>query len=338
MVKIQYEDWRPDSSSLDVIDQANAIVADYQGQGYDLTLRQLYYQFVARDLIPNTDRSYKRLGSILNRGRMAGYVDWDAIVDRTRNLRGLGHHDGPADIINTTIRAHNLDRWVDQPYRIEVWVEKEALAGVIQRAASAFDVNWFSCRGYVSQSELWGAAQRHGRYIHGGQRVLVLHLGDHDPSGIDMTRDIVDRLNTFILTDYENNGVLDQADRWSTESDMVEFLDGFGEDFAFGEDAITVKRIALNRDQIDAYGPPPNPAKLTDSRAGGYIAEHGRFSWELDALDPATLDQLIRDEIEAHMIEERYNERLDLQRTHRNQLREISNRFDEVVAYLGLES
>ena len=71
------------ASSLAIIDQANEIIDEYQADGYDLTLRQLYYQFVARNLIPNSQSEYNKLGTAINNGRLAGLIDWDAIKDRT---------------------------------------------------------------------------------------------------------------------------------------------------------------------------------------------------------------------------------------------------------------
>lgn len=341
-MKLEYEAWSPGADALDVIRQANRIVSDYQAQGYDLTLRQLYYQFVARDLIANTDRSYKRLGSIINRGRMAGLVDWSAIVDRTRNLRHLGHHDDPADIIATTVRAFHLDRWTTQPLRVEVWVEKEALAGVVERAASRYDVSWFSCRGYVSQSELWEAGRRHSRYLRRGQRVRVLHLGDHDPSGIDMTRDITDRLNLFVGTDHGRHSWEVPLDEYELSEALDDLAVELQADFPYEEaddlPPIEVRRIALNMDQIEEHEPPPNPAKLTDSRAGSYIGRFGRSSWELDALDPSTLDALIVGEIEEAILNlDGYNERVEEQTRHRAHLEAISDRYEEVVEALDLD-
>jgi hypothetical protein len=205
MARIRYEKWAPKGESLAIISYANQIAIDYTNQGYDLTLRQLYYQFVARDLLPNTQKSYDRLGQLVNRARLAGLLDWDYLVDRTRNIRSVSHWENPSDIIDTVSRQFRLDKWTDQPTRVEVWVEKEALAGVVQRVADRNDVAWFSCRGYVSQSEMWAAAQRLFGYIAAGQNVIVLHLGDHDPSGIDMTRDITDRLKMFLTQDWLNN-------------------------------------------------------------------------------------------------------------------------------------
>lgn len=321
-MKIRYEDWTPGPDARAAIAQAEQICQDYAADGYDLTLRQLYYQFVSRDLFPaarrwswtgnrwvrdvdngtpNAEPNYKWLGDIINKARLAGLLDWRYIVDRTRNLRGVSHWGTPASIIDSAARSFRIDKWADQPTRVEVWVEKEALAGVVQRAAEAHDVDWFSCRGYVSQSELWAAGQRLRRYLM-DQDVVILHLGDHDPSGIDMTRDIRDRLELFI---GQRAGGLE------------------------------VRRIALNFDQVEQYGPPPNPAKLTDSRANGYIAVHGDESWELDALDPATLNALISQHIEDIQDPDLFYDQMQAEERHRQLLEATSRRWDEVVDLLG---
>jgi hypothetical protein len=301
-VKITYEPRTFKPETLAVVEQAEQICQEYQRQGYDLTLRQLYYQFVARGLIPNSQQSYSRLGDIVSNGRMAGLIDWSHIVDRTRNLRGTSHWGSPSDIIDASASSFRLDKWADQDTRVEVWVEKEALAGVVQRAADEYDVNWFSCRGYVSQSELWAAGRRHRLYMQRGQGVIVLHLGDHDPSGIDMTRDIRDRLHTFI----GHRAHLD----------------------------LEVRRIALNMDQVQQYNPPPNPTKLTDSRSEGYIQEYGHESWELDALDPATLGALIAQHIGGIVDDGRYQATAAEEARHRRLLDAASDRWDEIVTML----
>lgn len=250
------------AGTLRLIETCNGILHDYDLQGYELTLRQLYYQLVSRGIIENNDKSYKNLGSIVNDARLAGLIDWNGIIDRTRNLKGLGHWDNPAEIIKSAARSYRVDMWENQRYRPEVWVEKDALAGVVARAANELDVPYFSCRGYTSQSEMWRAAQRMQGYRLNLQTPVIIHLGDHDPSGIDMSRDIEDRL--------------------------VMFMGG-----------VDVRRIALNMDQVEEFNPPPNPAKLTDSRCEGYIQTFGDESWELDALSPETLTELISEEIKS---------------------------------------
>jgi hypothetical protein len=114
------------------ISKANDIIAEYSAQGFQLTLRQLYYQFVSRDFIPNNLRSYKNLGDVINDARLAGLIDWNSIVDRTRNLQSLAHWRNPAEIIDACASQFRLDRWAPQPRRVEVWIEKDALIGVIE--------------------------------------------------------------------------------------------------------------------------------------------------------------------------------------------------------------
>jgi len=248
-----------------IIDSANQIIDEYQQQGFDLTLRQLYYQFVARDLLPNQQKEYKRLGNVVNDARLAGELDWDAIVDRTRSLRRRDSWEDPSEIVKTCVYAYHVDMWKGQVYRPEVWIEKDALVGVIAGACQDLDVPYFSCRGYTSQSEMWSAARRLGKYHSQAQLPVVIHLGDHDPSGIDMSRDIEERLTMFLKHHFYAAPVF--------------------------------RRVALNRDQIKKYRPPPNPAKLTDARAAAYVKQHGKNSWELDVLNPTTLDALIRREV-----------------------------------------
>lgn len=286
------------ASSLAIIEQANRIIREYAAQGFKLTLRQLYYQFVARDLIDNTQRSYKRLGNIISEARMAGRVDWNAIEDRTRNLESNPHWDDPAAIIEAAARSFRIDKWENQACRVEVWIEKEALIGVVERICRRLDVDFFACRGYVSQSEQWAAGKRFAEYRERGQDVVVLHLGDHDPSGIDMTRDNDTRLALF------------------------------------AREEVAVRRLALNFDQIETYGPPPNPAKLSDSRYERYFADYGSESWELDALDPRVIQELIGEAVTEYRDEDAWLAMTDRENDEREQLSVVTQRWADVVAYL----
>jgi hypothetical protein len=163
-VKISYISKSFRADTLKIIQQAEAICDDYARQGYDLTLRQLYYQFVAKGLIPNKDTEYDRLGSIINDARLAGLLDWEHITDRTRNLASWIQFENPAECIEDAASSYGIDLWEDQENRVEVWVEKEALAGVVSQVASRFAVPYFSCRGYVSQSEMHAAGRRLAGY------------------------------------------------------------------------------------------------------------------------------------------------------------------------------
>lgn len=311
MPKIKYQDFQFRPATLALINQANQIIAEYQRQGFDLTLRQLYYQFVSRDIIPNTLQSYKNLGSVINDARLAGMIDWETIVDRTRELRTLSHWNEPGSIVQACSKQFNIDRWKTQPYRPEVWIEKDALVGVFERVCRELDVPLFSCRGYTSQSEMWVAAQRMLEYretayfrtgIAGSvakyQTPIIFHFGDHDPSGKDMSRDIQDRLELFT-------------------SRRIKF-----------------ERLALNMNQVEQYDPPPNPAKITDSRANAYIAEFGDESWELDALEPSVLEALVRGAIAKVIDQDKMDEANEEQAEHRETLALIAQKFDEVEEFV----
>jgi hypothetical protein len=202
---------------------------------------------------------------------LAGLIDWDYLQDCTRNLARLDHWNTPGGVFESAAQSYHRDLWLGQDYYVEVWIEKDALVGVIEGVCKRWDVPYFSCRGYTRQSEMWGAGQRLLERLQVGQKVRIIHLGDHDPSGLDMSRDIQDRLRTFVF---------------------FHLASVHGHDPLENED-FKMERIALNMDQVSRYRPPSNPAKISDSRARAYIHEHGRESWELDALDPDVLVALI---------------------------------------------
>lgn len=332
MPRVLYTPKNFGAASLDVIHQANAICTEYRAQGFDLTLRQLYYQFVSRGLIPNNDREYKRLGSIVNDARLAGKLDWEFIIDRTRDLESVAHYDSPQDILDIAARAHRIDKWSTQPTRVEVWIEKDALVGVIEGVCQTNDVSFFSCRGYVSQSEMWVAAQRIGAYIEAGQNVVLLHLGDHDPSGIDMTRDISARIDNFITQDFLNaHEDLFGDDPRVKVSEIRDNMAAHCGAWSRGEPAFEVRRIALTMGQVEEYQPPPNPAKLTDVRARKYIEEYGDESWELDALDPATLYALIDEHVTGIRDDEAWEAQVEQEESERERLRRLAQHYSEIV-------
>jgi hypothetical protein len=277
-----------------IIDAANTIIGEYQEEGFDLTLRQLYYQFVSRDLLANTQKEYKRLGGIINDARLAGLINWHAIVDRTRFLRSNSHWNNPEEIVQECAKGYQIDKWEFQDHRLEVWIEKDALTGVIEDVCARNDVPFFSCRGYTSQSELWRASQRLMNWMVLGQKPVVIHLGDHDPSGIDMTRDIMDRLIMF-------------------------------------SGGAHIERIALNTDQVKKYKPPPNPTKLTDSRATGYIAKFGYDSWELDALEPKVIVKLIEDTIDSFRDEKEWKIACKRERADKRLLKKVADHWSIVT-------
>lgn len=293
--------FRPDS--LRSIGRISEILSEYDGQ--KLTARQVYYQFVARGWLENTERSYKKMTNLITDARYAGMVSWDAIEDRGREPDVPSEWSSIDRLVDIAVKSFRLPRWADQPAYVELWVEKQALAGVLSPIATRNHVPLMVNKGYSSASAMKAAADRmleavsahveivcddcehhffddrddHRNCAGCGRKsgpkalaisddndgiakdVVVLYLGDHDPSGEDMVRDIRARLVEFGVPNLE------------------------------------VRKLALTMAQIRKFKPPPNPAKITDSRAAAYIAEHGESSWELDALPPRELNRLVESAI-----------------------------------------
>jgi hypothetical protein len=331
--RIAYEDWKPRGKAQDLVADILAIARRYNAQGYDLSVRQLYYQLVAADRVPNTLNSYKTITVLVDRARMAGLMDWYMIVDRTRQVGGNGHWETPDQVIESSADAYAIDLWQDQPRRVEVWVEKQALEGVIGQVARELDISYFACRGYSSTSAMWRSARRFLDYFRAGQAVTILHFGDHDPSGIDMTRDIEDRLRHFLKVDWARDHPELRLDPlYAQREEVFAELDTF---LGTDNDALEIRRVALNMDQIRTYDPPPNPAKTTDSRYAAYQEVYGIESWELDALNPTILAGIVREHVDGIRDEDAYQARIARQEQEREVLTAVSARWSEVKDYLG---
>lgn len=271
-MKQQFDDkLRLSNTNKVMLETINNILEEYKNDGYVLTLRQLYYQLVSKDIIPNNDKEYAKLSNILKKGRMAGIVDWAAIEDRVRVPKLPYWVHGVKDAIKDTIEQYRIDRMKGQERKIEIWVEKDALSNVLYRVSSKYHIRLMVNRGYSSVSAMYDAYNR----FNSGD--VILYFGDHDPSGMDMIRDIKDRLLDFGLD-------------------------------------IDVRPIALTMEQIMTFNPPPNPAKITDPRAKWYINKHGKTSWELDALPPRELIRLAEEAVEDIIDIDLYNEMLDEER------------------------
>ncbi len=250
-----------------LLEKIQEILKEYQEQYIKVTLRQLYYQLVARDIIPNEQKEYSKLSKVLTNARYAGVISWDAIEDRVRVPKIPNVFESIGDLMQTAILSYELNRWKGQAYYIELWTEKDALSSVIEPLTKKYQIALSVNRGYSSASAMYEAAKR----IKKDKKNVIFYLGDHDPSGLDMDRDIQFRLNEF------------------------------------GAD-VKVIRIGLTQEQIKEYSPPPNPAKITDPRAKKYVEEFGNKSWEVDALRPEILQELIEDSILQYLDIEKFEQ------------------------------
>lgn len=319
MSRIIYKQSKLRAATRDMIEKANEVIAEHERIGIDLTLRQIYYKFVKSNWIANDEKNYKALGNALNEGRLCGLIDWDGMEDRMRNLVNYRKYHDPAELIEESRYTFGLDLWRDQKNYVEVWVEKDALVSVISKACQQRRVPHFACRGYCSQSEMHAAAMRFRNKIEeeDKSRITIIHLGDHDPSGIDMSRDIEDRLTMFMA------GGTDVDRDWHQE------------DYA---DLLTVKRIALTMDQVRQYDCPPNPAKTSDARFNDYQEKYGDESWELDALEPMVMVNLIRQEVDRYYDQRIGRAVVELENQQSAELEKIINNWDKVSAFVqGLD-
>lgn len=287
--------------SLTLIVRANQIIEQYQEAGYRMSLRQLFYQLVGRNIIPNTYKSYKNFGALLTNARNAGLTDWAAIEDRTRPRLINAHWKSPEIGVESLSKQFRINLWEKQDYFVEVWVEKEALSGVIEPICNRLDVGYVACKGYMSTSAMYKAGQRFAEASMNGKLLKIIHLGDHDPSGLHMTDDVYERIEMY------------------------------------AETTIEVDRIALNYDQIEEYDPPPQYAKMKDSRAPTYIARFGEYSWELDALPPDVLDDLVTDAVTYYIDEGQMEKDKKKQEAYKKQLHEIADNWEFVQDHLSEE-
>jgi len=302
-LKIAYvPNLRLGGTNQSLLTATNNIIEEYRVQKYTLTLRQLYYQLVVREVIPNKQAEYSKLSSVLTKGRMAGVVDWDAIEDRLRVPYRPATWDSPKDIIEQCAIQYRRDRMENQGVYLETWVEKDALSAVLRRAVKPYGCNIMVNRGYSSTTAMHDAFRRFVEPWQQGQIVKILYLGDHDPSGMDMVRDISARIETFV--------------RGSTEVDenRVPF---------------EIERLALTMDQIREYDPPPNPAKVTDPRAEAYIAEFGPVSWEVDALPPDVLNSLVEHGIQRMIDLDVFDASREQERQERQILKDLADGMEE---------
>jgi len=259
----------------------NESLTIFQQYNVAMTLRQLFYRLVSKHVFPNNLNSYKKLSKMLVKARELGEVPDRYLEDRTRTtIGGDSGFESPGDFISTytnwfksSWERFTMPLWANQPQRIEVWVEKDALSRLCSEVSEGFNVITCPSKGYSSYSYVKRAVRRMDD-DYGTKEVVILYFGDYDPSGVDIERDLGDRLERYGAVDVE------------------------------------VKRIALTLDQIREYNLPPFPAKSSDPRLAKFIADTGGTdAVELDALEPNVLQDLIREAITDHIDAQLWSER-----------------------------
>ncbi len=289
MVLEQFRYRKFHKKNLILLEKIKEILIEYARQGIKVTLRQLYYQLVSRDIIPNKTSEYGKLSTLLTDGRYNGEIDWNAIEDRVRVPKIPMTFEDVEELIENAKNWYKLDRWEGQEYYVELWSEKDALSSVIAPITEKLQIPFIVNRGYSSASAMYEAKRR---LLEQDKKKIILYLGDHDPSGLDMDRDIRDRLTEF------------------------------------GVD-VEVIRIGLTQEQIKQYNPPTNPAKVTDPRSTEYIERYGDISWEVDALKPEVLQELIETNIKTYLDVKKYNEIVEQEEEEIKPIEEFAKKLGE---------
>jgi len=338
------------ASKIDIIRKAQSILRGYSSR---VTLRQLYYQMVARDFIPNHDKVYKKIGNIIADARLAGWIDWWAIIDRNRSSYKTRDWGSPNDALKSLLNSYNTDKCRTQPTHIELWTEKDAITGVVNPICAKYDVRLVVNKGHGSWSSFFESFERFKKILADGKKIKILYLGDHDPSGLHMIEDIEGRMKLMLscndavyddlnhliwdkghgLTDlgedlfhmynydYETKGML----VYDHESDK-HFLNFYR---ALVEEYFEVIPIGITLEQIERLNLPPNPAKISDPRAAGYIEKFGPQSWEVDALPLDELETLVEDSFQEHLDMDLWKKCLEEEQENKSELRSLIDFGDD---------
>lgn len=281
-----------------------------------LTLRQIYYRLVAVHNYPNKRSSYNQLSSQLVTAREKGEVNENRIEDRTRSFLGgivglIPTSEGSSrvsifdqgwrdsDTFIETVKEtffdywnyYVRDLWLDQEQFVVVWVEKDALSRVVSDSCDKYRVITAPSRGYASYSYIRKATT----LLPKDKPTVVLHFSDHDPSGLDMTRDLGNRF------------------------------------YRYTQKKVTIERIALTYDQVKEYDLTPNPTKMADTRARDYVEQYGEGCYELDAIEPEELQRLVKEAILKHLDEDQWKESLKQEEEQKQELEPIFDRWREVI-------
>lgn len=253
-----------------------------------MTLRALYYRLASSGDLPATDKGYDRLKRLTARLREAGEVPitgW--LVDRIRSTLKPSSWTGLADFGDTVRRAYRKDLWAQMPDHVEVFVEKDAIAGTIQPVTQEYDVALNVIRGDVSISfagevaNLWAQVEK---------PIFVYYLGDFDPSGVGIEEELREKL-----------------ERYSGKYPVWQ-------------------RLGVEKEDFTKFGLIRLPVKKS-SRSERFLAEHGTSCAEVDALPPGELRTRVRDAIESHIDQDRWEK---LKRTEMIERQSVASFFTDL--------
>lgn len=275
------------------IGDLKTIVYDIIAADHPMTVRQVFYQLVNRNVIEKSELEYQgTVVRLLTSMRVAGELPFSWIVDHTRRRQVTATYSSMAAAVEDTATFYRKSALRESPAYIEVWVEKDALSGIMWDATSAYDVPLLSSKGMPSLTFLHSTAVQIRHEWETRQRPSYIYqFGDHDPTGALIPRTIEARLREFCP----------------------------GIDF-------TVERVSLTEQQIIEHRLPTRPTKrVGNHHAHGFEGE----SVELDALPPRVLKGMVRDAIERHITPATLNALRVAERSERELLRAWGEKFDD---------
>ncbi|MDB5390218.1 MAG: hypothetical protein JWM11_5864 [Planctomycetaceae bacterium] len=245
------------------------------------TLRQLFYRIVSAGHIENKPAEYSRLGALMTRAREEGLINRRWIVDHVRATLKPSSWSGLLDYRDTVCEVYRKDFWANMPDYVCVFVEKDAIAGTIQPITNANNVALHVVRGYSSVSfagEIADEWRRIKKPIH------AYYLGDHDPSGYDLERDLREKLERY-------------SDRWIYDEDK----------YLIDQSSVGWSRLGVLPEDFDAFKLIKLPLKESDNRTAGFLKTHGNFAAEVDAIPPTELRRRVEEAIDNHIDVEKWN-------------------------------
>ena len=257
--------------TLEILEATKALLDPEQ----PMTLRHLYYLLLSNHVLEGGDavaskRSYNRLKRIIAIARRKGEVPFEALVDNIRTTIKPSSWSGLTDFAEETTRLYRLDLWARQKDYMEIWVEKDAIAGVVGDITYEFDVNLRPMRGYSSLTFLHQAAQELSEIT---KPIFIYYFGDHDPSGHDIERACRD-------------GLIEMFN-----------LDGVG----WPARGFSWLRLALDAADMNEFEIIPLPAKPKDTRYKKFKLKYGTDAAELEALPPDELRRRVQTAIDGHI-------------------------------------
>jgi hypothetical protein len=241
-------------ASRDLIDAMYTIAKAAQ----PITGRGIGYKLFTRGLIGSMSvNNMQKVYRLLKIAREEGTIPWSWIVDETRELERVPTWSNTAEYAQCVAKSYRRDFWDQQPVRVEVWSEKGTIRGVLQPVLDHYAVGFRVMHGFSSATAVNEVAEGGD-----GRDLIVLYVGDFDPSGMYMSQcDLPKRLAEY------------------------------------GGDHIRLDRVALLSDQTEGLPSFPVSDKRKDPRYSWFVEHHGHDCWEIDAMDPRDLRECITEEI-----------------------------------------